>query len=583
MMDTVLIVEDEAVLRLTFRQFLESVGIEAVTVDSYDAAIAALGERSFGVVVSDVILGGKTGVDLLRWLHRNCPDTEVIMITGEPNVETAAEAVRLGAYDYLSKPVSGRELNRVVKLALEQRSLKQERDAFAARTEEYRRELETIFQSVNEAIITFDVNGAVCRSNAAFRVLFGDLVGPVDRQACEETLKDGLAEVCEAVRHTIATGEAHPEFRVAHAPEGKAKRILLANTAPLVGDGGVQHGAVLVIRDVTRLTLLEEQLADSGGFHGMIGRSQRVRDIFELIKDVAATDSTVLISGESGTGKELVAAALHEASPRKKGPFVRVNCAALPEDILESELFGHVKGSFTGAVKDRVGRFQAAHGGTIFLDEIADVSQRLQQRLLRVLQEREFERVGDTKSVKVDIRIIAATNKDLPALIAQGRFREDLYYRLNVVRIEMPPLRERREDIPVLADFFCRRYNAKLGKEILGFDAAAIERLTAHHWPGNIRELENCVERAFVVCHDPLIQVRHLPRELQDGNGAALQLGIPAGIRAADNGDLSREHVLAVLQQTDWNIAKSARILGVARNTVYHRIRHYNLSRPESP
>jgi transcriptional regulator with GAF, ATPase, and Fis domain len=342
------------------------------------------------------------------------------------------------------------------------------------------------------------------------------------------------------------------------------------------------------MRDVTRLTRLEEQLEDSHTYRNIIGKSARMREIFQLISDLAETDSTVLVIGESGTGKELVAAALHNASTRADGPFLRVNCAALSEDILESELFGHVKGAFTGAVRDRIGRFEAAHGGTILLDEIGDVSPRLQLRLLRVLQEREFERVGDTTPIRTDVRVIASTNQNLEQLIATGEFRQDLYYRLNVVRMEVPPLRQRREDIPLLVDYFCGRFNRSLKKEITGVAPETMEILMRYPWPGNVRELENCIERAFIVCHDAVILPRHIPPEVAQHDThkhpvAATPAGIPEpgdGRGARGSALLDRDRIVETLLQTDWNVAKSARLLGVARNTLYQRMRSLDIQRP---
>jgi DNA-binding NtrC family response regulator len=297
-----------------------------------------------------------------------------------------------------------------------------------------------------------------------------------------------------------------------------------------------------------------------------------MQDIFALIRDLSETDSTALIIGESGTGKELVAAALHYGSPRAKGPFIRVNCAALSENILESELFGHVKGAFTGAVKDRIGRFEAANGGTILLDEIGDVSPRLQLRLLRVLQERTFERVGDSTAIKTDVRVIASTNQDLEQRIRGGEFRQDLYYRLNVVRINIPALRERRDDIPLLVDHFRRQFNRKLKREIAGVSPDAMAVIMQHRWPGNVRELENCIERAFIVCHELQLQVRHLPPEVREPSENFLNMTVTGG-------DDERGRIEKVLDQTDWNIAKSARLLGIARNTLYQKMKAWGITR----
>jgi len=325
---------------------------------------------------------------------------------------------------------------------------------------------------------------------------------------------------------------------------------------------------------------LEKELEDRQQFGNIVGKSRRMRDVFQLVENVAATDSTVLIYGESGTGKELIASAIHHGNPtRSKGPFIKVNCAALADDILESELFGHVKGAFTGAVRDRVGRFEAADGGTILLDEIGDISFRLQQRLLRVLQEREFERVGDTRPIKVDVRVIAATNRDLAARAKSGQFREDLYYRLNVLRIQLPPLRDHSDDIPLLVDHFCKRYNETFKKGGLGLAPETMDIIMNHRWPGNVRELENCLERAFIVCHDPVILPKHLPPEMLGGDANTPMMG--QDDMDGRGGTDSKERILDVLRRTDWNMAKTARILGIARNTLYQRMKNHGISREE--
>lgn len=576
-MSNILIVEDEDVLRLTFARFLEADGHHVETAASYDEAVENLDDADFQVIVTDIILGGNTGVDLLRHVRENLPKAKVIMITGEPTVETASEAVRLGAFDYLAKPVTGDALKRVVRLALEHIRLVAERDAYAARTDAYRRELETIFHAVKEGIVTVDEHASIRQVNAAAGQMLGEDISDITGRPARDVFSGSMAPAAEALERTLATGREVEEFHVEVSLPRCGDKVFVVSTAPM--GNGEPGGAVLTLRDLTHVTRLEKQLASDHNYQNMIGRSAPMLEVFDLIENVAETDSTVLIYGESGTGKELVAAALHYTSPRANGPFVKVNCAALAEDILESELFGHVKGAFTGAIKDRVGRFEAANRGTILLDEVGDISPRLQLRLLRVLQEREFERVGDTRPIRVDVRIIASTNKDLLQRIHENTFREDLYYRLNVVRIELPPLRERRSDIPLLIDHLRGKFNRIFKKEIAGVSPEALELMMRHPWSGNVRELENCLERAFIVCHENVIRPEHLPREvvLAPAPGTAAARMIPEPLHSRE---LSREVVLDTLSKTDWNIAKTARLLGVARNTLYQRIRNYNLLRP---
>ncbi len=589
----VLVVEDEGVLRLTFKQFLRNEGFEVYTAENYEQAVAHLDAEAIDVVVTDILLEGESGVDLLRTIKERELGASVVMITGEPNVETASEAVRLGAFDYLAKPVTGRDLVRVVRMALDRRRLEEERNAYAERVESYRRHLQAIFNSVNEGVVTVDAELRIVEMNEAFRRTIGLSDRDLRGAAFAETVPPGLMPARAALERTIATRTPVADVRVETWIQGLGEKVLMVGATPLVREDGAQSGAVLVVRDVTRLTMLEKELEDHQPFRDIIAKTRAMRDIFALVRNVAPTDATVLICGESGTGKELVAEAIHHASNRRDGPLVKVNCAALSEELLESELFGHVKGAFTTALYDRVGRFEAADGGTILLDEIGDITQRLQLRLLRVLQAREFERVGDSFPMHTDVRVIASTNQDLAEKIRTGAFREDLYFRLNVVRLDIPPLRDRREDIPLLVDHFCRRFNAKFKREVTGVAPETMDVFMRYAWWGNVRELENCLERAFIVCHDTTILPRHLPREILDAEPArartyadqpgpprtgAVRMEAPVRARALDI-----ERLRTTLEKTDWNVAKAARLLGVARNTLYNKLRAFDLIRPEEP
>ncbi len=306
----------------------------------------------------------------------------------------------------------------------------------------------------------------------------------------------------------------------------------------------------------------------------IVGKSQGMQAVYDAIAQVAGSETTVLVRGESGSGKELVAHAIHHAGPRRTKPYVKVNCAALPESVLESELFGHEKGAFTGAVSARKGRFELAQGGTIFLDEVGDLSTATQSKLLRVLQEREFERVGGTRSLRVDVRVIAATNRDLEALIPEGRFREDLYYRLNVFPIHIPPLRNRKSDILLLADHFVTRYAQANRKTVKRISTPAIDMLTAYHWPGNVRELENCIERAVLLTHDEVIHSHHLPPSLQTAEASDT---VHRGTLRQELDRLERELVLDALKSARGNCARAARALGVSERVVGLRLKKYGI------
>jgi len=314
----------------------------------------------------------------------------------------------------------------------------------------------------------------------------------------------------------------------------------------------------------------------AGPFPGtIIGTSDAMRGVFELVSQVAPSDATVLVTGESGTGKELIAGEIHRGSKRAEGPFVKVNCAALPESIIESELFGHEKGSFTGAVNQRKGRFELAHGGTIFLDEIGELSPQVQVKLLRVLQEREIERIGSISTLKVDVRVIAATNRRLEDEMKAGRFREDLYYRLNVFPIRTPPLRERKSDIVLLADHFAEKYAAKNGKAIKRISTPAIELLTSYTWPGNVRELENCIERAVILSTDMVIHAYHLPPSLQSAQSTKTE---PTTTLDAALSRLEKELILEALKIAGGNMASAARRLGITERQMGLRVRHYAIN-----
>lgn len=325
--------------------------------------------------------------------------------------------------------------------------------------------------------------------------------------------------------------------------------------------------------------LLKKRLHERFDFGNIIGRSRGMQDLFATLALVAPSDATVLIAGESGTGKELVANVIHENSLRKNGPFIKVNCAALHENLLESELFGHEKGAFTGAAAQRKGRFEQAHKGTLFLDEIGDMSLTTQAKILRVLQEGEFERLGGDKNIKVDVRLLTATHKNLERMVEEGSFRQDLYFRLNVVPVVLPPLRDRREDIPPLADFFLKKYSQKNRKNIRGIHPQALVLLTRYEWPGNIRELENTMERAVILCLGEQISPLELPSHLRPNDE---EYRADEGPSPPPSGltlrDMERELIRATLQQTNGNKSQTAKILGIARQTLQNKMKEYDLS-----
>ncbi len=456
---TILIIEDDADFRESLRETLEGnerCFLEAVTGEK---AIELIHMHDIDVVICDIMLPGADGLDVLRHIKEMKQEIQVVMVTGVGDVDTAVEAMRLGAMDYLIKGSRSlfKELRLVVERAIEQKQLIEERD-------EWRR---------------------------------------------------------QAARHS-----------------GR-----------------------------------------------LLGKSQGMKRILHIIEQVAPTRSTVLITGETGTGKDQVAQEIHEQSRRNNKPMIKVDCASLPESLLESELFGHVKGSFTGAIKDRKGRFELADGGTIFLNEIGEMSASAQQRLLRILQDSELEKVGSSTTIHVDVRVIAATNKNLQASIAEKKFREDLYYRLRVIQIHIPPLYERKDDIPILAQAFLKRYSEETGKELKDFDPAVIRQFLLHSWPGNVRELQHSVEHAAIFATNSRVEIKDLPEEILDKPAESItqdsentsylsnNILIPLGSTLED---AELEIIRKTLKSTGGNKEETARILGLSRSSLYRRLPKLN-------
>jgi PAS domain S-box-containing protein len=562
-MKKILVIDDEKSLRFTFKRFLSEEGYEVETAEDYESALRLLEETNFALVFSDILLGGKTGLDVLRVVKERDSLCPVVMVTGYPNIETASEAVRLGAFDYLPKPVLKKDLLQVARAAAKYREVTE-------KNEKYRTHLEAVFQSVRDALVTVDEAGNLLEFNEAARRICsladGSSGGAFGHRpaGCEGKCREALLETLEK-RRSVEIRRMECRHRE------RPRQVVSLSTAPLVDGNGTFFGAVMVVRDETRLSTLERSLNKRCRFHRMYGASEKMQELYCLLEDLADIPSTVLITGESGTGKELVAEALHKSGCRSGKPLVNVNCAALSDTLLESELFGHVKGAFTGAVKDRVGRFQKADGGTIFLDEIGDISPKMQLRLLRVLQEREVERIGDSTPVKVDIRVVAATNRDLTEMVRQGSFREDLYYRLKVIKVELPPLRERRDDIPLLVEHFIDKMNATMGKHIQSVSEEVTLAFAHYDWPGNIRELEHAMEFAFARCRQPVIALEHLPTEIKAVAGSIEASAAAESV--ADEPALIR----CSLEKTSWNKAKAARMLGIDRKTLYRKLAKFGI------
>jgi len=562
----ILIVDDERSIRITLENFLADAGYQVATAADYDEALRSIKEAVPDIIFADILLGGKTGIDLLEKVKKVDPDIPVVMITGAPSLETASQAIRLGAFDYIPKPVEKDMLLDLTVRAFRFKKVVEENNRF-------RSNLEAIFRSVKDGIIMVDGELKIVEMNDA-----AAKICRISRRAAIGRNFASLPVVCdgkglEILQWTIKKQEPVEAQRLeCRHPELPAQVISLS-ACPLLKRRGISSGAVLVIRDVTRLAALGRDLNERRQFYQIIGQNARMQKIYSLIEDLADFQTTVLISGESGTGKELVAEALHYSGARSQGPLVKVNCAALSENLLESELFGHVKGAFTGAVKDKIGRFQKANGGTIFLDEIGDVSPKVQLRLLRVLQEMEFERVGDSTPIRVNVRVVAATNRDIHEKMHLGEFREDLFYRLNVVELSIPPLRERLDDIPFLVDHFLKKLNWKFNKGVVALTEQAQRLLVNYPWPGNIRELEHALEHAFVLCHGDSIAADHLPAGIK-----VFPAGRPNTTRKEED-VFSRGAIEDALEKTAWNISRAALLLGIDRRTIYRKMKTFGIQR----
>ena len=437
---------------------------------------------------------------------------------------------------------------------------------------------EIILDSIADGVFTVDASWRVSSFNRGAEKITGIKRGEAIGRQCWDVFRASICERRCSLRQTMKTGKPVVNQSI-YIVSAKGERIPVSiSTALLKNENGEVIGGVETFRDLSVVEELKKELEARHSFFDIISKNQEVLRLFRILEQVAESNATVLLVGESGTGKELFARAIHSLSPRKQGPLVTINCGALPDTLLESELFGYKAGAFTDARKDKPGRLALAEGGTLFLDEIGDISPALQVRLLRVLQDRTYEPLGGTKPQKADVRIVAATNRDLDRMVSEGKFRQDLYYRIHVVKLALPPLRERKEDIPLLTEHFIRKFGHLMGKDIHGVTPEVMQVLMAHDFPGNIRELENIMEYATVVSKNSLIDLSHLPDALRgeknEEQGPEANGFFPGELSWLD---MERQYILKALDKNRWIRVKTAAALGIHPTTLWRKMKSLNI------
>ena len=556
----VLIVEDEVIVALELQSHLENLGYEvAGTVTSGEEAVLHADALQPDLVLMDIRLSGKMdGIDAARQIRARY-EVPIVFLTAFGDEQTLERAKAVGPFGYLLKPFEERDLFATIEVALSkhrtQRQLTERLD-----------DLQQILDGLRLGTLMTDEGGRITfLSRAAHRLL-----GPSADDAVGRLWGDVLPfrrDTLDALREQLGPPADRRTKVAAHADRSDGRRFWMEVEVQNDPRNPARH--IFMLYDVTEVHDLREQLDARGRYRDLIGQSKPMRQVFQQIEAVAGVDTTVLIEGETGTGKELVAQALHKASYRKRGPFVAVNCAALTEALAASQLFGHKKGAFTGAVSDSPGFFGAADGGTLFLDEIGDIPLDVQVNLLRVLEQRTVTRVGETKPRPVDVRIVAASHRNLPEEVEKGNFRMDLLYRIRVARVELPPLRRRQGDIPLLVRSFLGPAATRLGKSVSEVSHEAMRAVIDYPWPGNVRELRNAIEYALIRARGPILQRDDLPPEIRTA-------GQPA-VAVLTESNSEKDRILAALAHTGGNRKEAASLLGVSRATFYRRLAEYGL------
>jgi PAS domain S-box-containing protein len=435
-----------------------------------------------------------------------------------------------------------------------------------------------ILDSIADGVFTVDADLNITSFNHSAEKITGIKKKEAIGRHCWEVFRASICEKRCSLKHTISTGQPAVNQAI-YIVNLHGDRIPVSiSTALLKDENGNVIGGVETFRDLSVVAELRKELTRRHSFQDIISKNKEMQRLFGILEQVSESDATILLEGESGTGKELFAKAIHALSPRKTGPMITINCGSLPDTLLESELFGYEKGAHSTAFKDKPGRLAIADGGTLFLDEIGDISPALQVRLLRVLQDKTYEPLGSTKSLKTNVRIVAATNKRLDELVEDGKFRQDLYYRINVVKLVLPPLQERKEDIPLLVEHFVRKFARLSGKEIQGLSPEVMSVLMAHDFPGNIRELENIIEYATVVCKNGLLGIEHLPDHLKKTKGTGTQP--PSDEKKTSLKDVERGYLCEVLSRNQWNRSATAAEMGIHPTTLWRKMKRLKIEPP---
>ena len=536
---------------------------------------------------------GLDGIETIRRVRKIDRDVEVVIMTAYTD-RSLAEIIHdmelLHKVLYIRKPFAREEIQQIALSLVGKWNVERELAARRSQLKDSHQRLEAVLDATGDALAMYDVAGKLVFANRGYEKVLDlskDELKKMSPKASREQFRERFREPdLTDVQGRFIFGNKGEVVERTAADKLPGERLFYRSVAPVHDGRGDVIGDLHVYRDVSReievermkaeVLRLRTELKTTYSFSGMIGGSAPMRQVYALVKQAAESDITVLIQGESGTGKELVAKSFHFNSLRKEGPYLTINCAAIPEALIESELFGHEEGAFTGATKRRIGVFERATGGTVFLDEVGDMDLALQAKLLRVLQEREIQRVGTTTPIPVDIRLVAATNKDLEDAVKTGRFREDLFYRVSVFPIAIPPLRERREDIPLLAKHFLEKHTKRNCKSISGISTATLRLLLQYNWPGNVRELENAIERAVLLETTDVLQVNNLPPQLSpivdSGKGGAA----PASVLPL--AEVERQALVNALEASDNNVTEAARALGLGRATMYRKLKKYDLS-----